>query len=352
MDYSASFLFHTLDPPRTPWNRWLTSLGIHLAFVFVFIAIPVAVHQSVTSPPHYVAVRLDAPPVHPSPAIKIQVQEPVVRRTPVKAPPIVAAKTIPAPPVKPLLPVKPLSIEPPVIEAPEAVRLPQPKYELPASPVASPPKPVVVRTEVFAAGSAAPMGPKPSIHDVKLGGFGDPEGVPASTASPKGLTAATVGAFDVPSGSGQGGSAGHAKVVAVAGFASAGSSGSSAAGSHAGVPVHASGFGDYTTSPAPSATAKTAAPSPPAVTPVEITYKPKPAYTPEARQQKLEGEVQLEVIFSAGGQVQILRVLRGLGLGLDESARAAAAQIRFHPGTKAGSPVDMRGIVHIVFELS
>jgi TonB family protein len=87
-------------------------------------------------------------------------------------------------------------------------------------------------------------------------------------------------------------------------------------------------------------------------TPVEITFKPRPAYTPEARENRIEGEVLLEVLFSATGQVHILRVTRGLGFGLDENARNAAAQIRFQPGTRGGSPVDMKGVVHIVFALS
>jgi TonB family protein len=87
-------------------------------------------------------------------------------------------------------------------------------------------------------------------------------------------------------------------------------------------------------------------------TAVEITYKPKPNYTPEAREKKIEGEVLLEVLFSASGRIEILRVLRGLGYGLDESARSAASQIRFQPGTRGGMPVDMKGTIHIVFAIS
>lgn len=75
-------------------------------------------------------------------------------------------------------------------------------------------------------------------------------------------------------------------------------------------------------------------------------------YTPEAREKRIEGEVLLEILFSADGQIRVLRVARGLGFGLDESARAAASQIRFQPGTRGGSPVDMKGTVHIVFALS
>jgi TonB family protein len=340
--------FHTIETPHTSWSRWVISLGINAAFVFIFIAIPVAASRSITAYSHYVAVRLEDPPVIPSPVIP----PPVVKlRAPEPVAPIVARRPIPLP-VRPVVKpvVKPVLIEPPPVETPEAVRTPEPKFELPTPPA---PKPAV-KTEVFTASVAAPVGPKPVAHEVNLGGFGDPQGAHPSAEAAKGLTVPKVGRFDLPSGRGEGGAGGHAKVVAMAGFGSTsgtGSDGSSSGHVNGAVKPSGFGFGDYTTAPVSSA-AKTAATSSPAVAPVEITFKPKPAYTVEARQQKLEGEVQLDVVFSASGQVHVLRVVRGLGLGLDESARAAAAQIRFRPGTKDGSPVDMRGIVHIVFELS
>ena len=85
---------------------------------------------------------------------------------------------------------------------------------------------------------------------------------------------------------------------------------------------------------------------------MEVLWKPKPVYTDEARAKKLEGNVTLEVIFHASGQVEVLRVRSGLGSGLDQSARAAAEQIRFRPGKKDGVPVDKPGLVLITFELS
>lgn len=90
----------------------------------------------------------------------------------------------------------------------------------------------------------------------------------------------------------------------------------------------------------------------PVQTPVEITYKPKPVYTEQARAQHVEGEVQLEVVFCASGAVQVVRIVKSLGTGLDESAREAAIHIRFHPATRGGAPVDVRGVIHIAFELS
>jgi TonB family protein len=62
--------------------------------------------------------------------------------------------------------------------------------------------------------------------------------------------------------------------------------------------------------------------------------------------------VLLEVEFGATGSVTILRVVQGLGHGLDEAAATAAKQIRFKPAQDGGRPVDYRATVHIVFRLA
>ena len=51
--------------------------------------------------------------------------------------------------------------------------------------------------------------------------------------------------------------------------------------------------------------------------------------------------------------VRVLRVVRGLGHGLDEAAQRAALRIRFKPAQSSdGRPVDSRATVHITFRLS
>jgi TonB family protein len=85
---------------------------------------------------------------------------------------------------------------------------------------------------------------------------------------------------------------------------------------------------------------------------VEIVAKPAPAYTDEARALKLEGDVLLEVDFCASGQVRVLRVVRGLGHGLDEAAARAAEGIQFKPATTRNGPVDFRAVLHITFRLT
>jgi TonB family protein len=135
--------------------------------------------------------------------------------------------------------------------------------------------------------------------------------------------------------------------IARSGFADA--STESAAGGRR-VAVASAAFGDTTvekgvTAPRQIATAAR-------MTPVEIVSKPRPAYTAEARATKIEGEVLLDVQFSASGDVRVLRVARGLGHGLDETAIAAAEGIRFRPATRDGAVVDSTALVHIVFQLA
>jgi TonB family protein len=88
------------------------------------------------------------------------------------------------------------------------------------------------------------------------------------------------------------------------------------------------------------------------VSPAEILSKPRPAYTDEARRLQIEGEVLLEVLFGASGEARVVRMLRGLGHGLDQNAIAAARAIHFRPAQRDGLDVDSSAVVHIVFHLA
>ena len=113
--------------------------------------------------------------------------------------------------------------------------------------------------------------------------------------------------------------------------------------------VTPSGFAAVREAPTVS---KPTSPPPPRIVPVEVLSKPTPVYTDEARKLKIEGEVILEVDFVSTGSVRVLRIVRGLGHGLDEAASRAAEQIRFKPAQGAAGPVDFRTTVHIVFRLA
>ncbi|MCL2725354.1 MAG: TonB family protein [Polyangiaceae bacterium] len=64
-----------------------------------------------------------------------------------------------------------------------------------------------------------------------------------------------------------------------------------------------------------------------------------PAYSPEARQANVEGVVKLEITVDEAGRVIQVRVVKGLGFGLDEAAVAAAKQWSFKPATRCGKAV-------------
>lgn len=114
--------------------------------------------------------------------------------------------------------------------------------------------------------------------------------------------------------------------------------------------IQSAGFGDGSGSSDAKTGRVTAVP--PKIMPVSITGKAIPEYTEEARRLHVEGEVLVEVIFHANGTIQVVRVLKGLGHGLDEAAVRAAARIRFTPSTRDGQPVDVHTTMHIVFQLT
>jgi TonB family protein len=121
-------------------------------------------------------------------------------------------------------------------------------------------------------------------------------------------------------GNGTGGSHGARGVVASTGFGSGVATGdSSGTVSASRGTVRQGGFGDADVVAASQPKAKSAEPVVKAL-PAEITFKPRPVYPDEGRQLKIEGEVLLDVVFSATGQIRIVKVVRGLGHGLDESA--------------------------------
>jgi TonB family protein len=85
---------------------------------------------------------------------------------------------------------------------------------------------------------------------------------------------------------------------------------------------------------------------------VEILSRPKPVYTEEARDLRLEGDVVLDVVFEAAGVLRVLGVAQGLGHGLDEAAIVAAKKIQFNPARRDGAPVDHQARLRVVFRLA
>ena len=62
-------------------------------------------------------------------------------------------------------------------------------------------------------------------------------------------------------------------------------------------------------------------------------------YSAEARKANINGTVLVSLQVEKNGKPSHIRIVRGLGYGLDEKAVEAAAQYRFQPPTKDGQPV-------------
>lgn len=252
----------------------------------------------------------------------------VVLIAPALSPPPAIVRPRPAPPTRavsrsfqapPALPAPaPLKI---AVEAPPAIEAPRPVLALPELtrlPEAPPPP---LKTNNLIA--ALPEVPAPALKvAVQAAGFSSAEAL-----APRGKAA---------------------------GFRNVGSFSSAAAEEPARrQPLSAVSKGGFSDASAAAASPiPRAVPAPAAVTPVEILFKPRPLYSPEARRLQIEGEVLVELLFAASGEARVLRLVRGLGHGLDENAIAAAQAIRFRPARQSGAPVDSAAIVHMIFQLA
>lgn len=290
-----------------------------------------------TPPPVPPRVRVYAPP----PKLerpKIVMPKP----TPVVAPPKMAEIRVHEEAPK-IAPAPPLRVTPP----------PQPKVGLFSSP-----HPTMV----------ANNRQRPTM---RTGGFGDPEGVRPNPNANRPATIAAVGSFAGSPGNGAPG-AGAARrgsvhgvdfgsgvangvpggrdtrgTVASAGFSDGMIGGRGRPGGTG--RIAQSGFGGTGFGQAAPAVHRQVAVN---STPLKILSKPIPGYTAEARKLKIQGDVTLQVRFTASGQVQVLRVVSGLGYGLDQLAQQAARRIEFKPATRDGRPIDEVTVIRVSFQLA
>ena len=211
-----------------------------------------------------------------------------------------------------------------------------------------------VKTNVFSTGSSATPTTARAPSQVQTGGFGDPNGIPAKGNQGKAVNIAALGSFDLPSGPGYGNGSGGAKGVPGVVVSSGFGNGTAIADSRpraAATTVQASGFASADV-PAPPTGRSRLAETPVRAVPAEILSKPTPIYTQEARSLRIEGEVLLEVVLEASGSLRVVRVVHGLGHGLDDNAVKAAEQIHFKPAMRNGQPADSTVVLHIIFQLA
>jgi TonB family protein len=80
-------------------------------------------------------------------------------------------------------------------------------------------------------------------------------------------------------------------------------------------------------------------------------YAPIPPFSDQARKAKVQGTILLTLTVAASGDVEDVKVVNGLGSGLDESAIATVRTWKFKPGTEDGSPVKSEINVEVSFRL-
>lgn len=78
---------------------------------------------------------------------------------------------------------------------------------------------------------------------------------------------------------------------------------------------------------------------------------PEAEFSDEARRAKYQGEVMISLIVDAQGNPQNPRVVRPLGMGLDEKALEAVRKYKFKPAMKQGKPVPVMITIAVNFRL-
>ncbi len=334
-------------------SKFFTSLGIHSAAVgLLLITAPqIILHDQ----------------AHPFNTILIAPALPQEEAPPPKPAKTVVATEKPVPQPRPLHelahPVAPRVLAPKLEQAPALPNTPRPEAVLPPTPLAAI-RPAV-QTGLFGSNAQQQAEPKLPVPQAREAGF-DPVANRTTTTRVNVATAAAD--FDLhstesrPANNGariQTGAFGETVVdeprsprliasnVSRAGFDDRPATEKPAIRMSS---IRSTGFDEPKAANSP---AKTAAPAQvPVARPVQILEKPKPVYTAEARAQKIEGAVVLDVVFAASGEVRVMGVVRGLGHGLDENAIDAARHIRFAPATQSGTPVDQRVQLHVVFQIT
>jgi TonB family protein len=83
----------------------------------------------------------------------------------------------------------------------------------------------------------------------------------------------------------------------------------------------------------------------------QVLTKIDPEYSEEARKAKYSGTVLLQLVVDIDGKAKNIKVVKGVGLGLDEKAVEAVQKWKFIPGKKNGTPVPVYATVEVNFRL-
>src|SRR5271169_712494 len=353
--------FALLPEHKPNWGRVGASAILQVSRLAFFLLVPLLYPEGMKTAIHFYTTTPIAQPMTEIPV------------APPPPPPPKVKAVAPKAEVKPPVPVEPPKLNPQQphifanLAAPKTVQPKIEKVEVKApdlNPAFEAPKidtkesgPKRPKDDVkvgnLGTGSAAPATVKAPIDKVQTGGFGDPNGIPGKGDPNHATNVNRQGSPALPGGegygNGTGGKNGIRGTVASTGFGNGTATPPTGGGGKKGTVV-AGGFASTDTST--EAPKKKVGPSGPADTPPEILDKPKPEYTAEGRNMRVEGDVVIDLVFLANGTVQINRVASGLGHGLDESAVRSAQQIKFKPAKRQNEPVDFPARVRIEFRLA
>jgi len=322
----VSARFELLPDAKPRWNQVGMSAAGQLVILGLALLSPMIFPQTMKTALRFDVIELmqpvteipvaPRPPLKPKPKPKVEPEVPELKLEVPEPPPLVLPQLSPRQPhvflnLKPLVPKAHIVEEKPLelkqnLKQPEIVLSSNgpkaPKEEVKPNPGADNPAPDTVNA---------------ALSKVQTGGFGDPNGIAGPGNPNRRGNINHAGSPGLPGGPGYGNGTGGAQGLRGT-VASDGSGG--------------------------SAEALWAAPP-------TIRYKPNPAYSAEGRERKIQGDVVLEVIFLASGQIKVTRVVSGLGFGMDDEAIHAAQRIRFTPATLDGKPVDFSARIRIEFRL-
>jgi TonB family protein len=346
--YPGRANFGLLPEPEGRTRSFVTSAIVNGTILTIILTVSLIVKPSIIQH-KFEQTELIFPTTPPPPPVKVKIPPP---------PPV---KELPKPPEVKLEAPK-IEMPKPKLEQPKPVQMEAKMTPLPTVKAAKPqiilaPQPKAALTAAMPAQNDQVKASTKAVH------LGETFGV---TPNPNATRPATVAAIGNPYGGMTGPAVAPHGVVGSTGIGNGLKSGSNAgtvgrvasAGIPNGTGSATNGFGNAKVGavgmPTAVATAvpQMAAPAAPSTTQAEVSI-PKPEYTPEAKQLKIQGSVVLRVTFYASGQIQVLGVLRGLGHGLDEEARRAVQQGKvIRPATVNGKPMDSTTNITITFQLA
>lgn len=361
----VSARFELLPQGKSRFGSLGASIIFQISVLALMVIVPLVFPEKLIPKMIFTQIAMATPvteiPPPPPPAPKVAVVKP---------------KPVPAPvpePVKPVEVVEPIrqpKILAPKVVAPKMVVKPVPEMAAPKvdAKIEAPdlkldnkmteparPRPPVQTGMIGTGSSAVATLPKNTpLEKVQTGGFGDPNGVAGPPDPNKRANVNARGDANLPGGPGYGNGTGGANgargTVASTGFGNGVAippAGGNGRGSHG--TVQSGGFSAAVVEAEKPKQQNSAAA---AVQAIEITYKPRPDYTAEAKALKIEGDVVLSVIFRANGQIEIQNVIQGLGHGLDDMAIKAAKLIKYKPAISNNQPVDFPAKLRIEFQLA